>query len=304
MQKNASSTYDTVAPASAPRYDLRYWDGATWQDLANGAMTALSAANTYEATYAIPSDSAWIGRKIIAVFSTAISGTDVGNVREIEIVGSPAQVFINSITDTTVPTISASVRITNEGTAAFEYTYEYCVVTSDTNQCGGGDDVAYGSAAKLIQAGQNFDTTLTLNVTQTGNYIFKVAVWWSNQSSKASKTFTATSEPTPTPTPTPSSGGGGGGGGENITPSLSGGLMGTLADVWQKITEILARLLGVETRVTNLEARVATLERQLNQRVVTPIPRQEIPVLQRPVTKPTAPKVEAPAKPFFKIRLK
>jgi len=298
MQKNASSTYDTIVPDSAPRYDLRFWDGAAWQSLASGVMTALSAANTYEATYAIPNDSAWIGRKIVVAFSTAISGTDVGNVREIEIVGSPAQVFINSITDTTVPTISASTRITNEGTAAFEYTYEYCVVTSDTNQCGGGDDVAYGSAAKLIQAGANFDTTLTLNVTQTGNYIFKVAVWWSNQSSKSSKTFTATSESTPTPTP--SGGGGGGGGGGIVTPTPQPTEQNTFATVWPKIAEILSRISGLENRTNNLEARVASLERQLSQRAAAPAPRKEIVV---PKPKPSAPKVEAPAKPFFKIRL-
>jgi len=225
-----SGTFTATAADNAPTYELRYWDGATWQSLASGSMTALGATGTYEITYAIPNDSAWIGRKVAVSFSAVMSGTRINNAREIEIVGSPAQVVINSVTDTTVPTISASVRITNEGMAAFEYTYEYCVVTSDTNQCGGGDDVAYGSAAKLIQAGANFDTTLTLNITSAGNYIFKTAVWWSNQSSKASKTFTATSEPTPTPTPAPSGGGGGGGGGY-VAPAPSGGLMGTLADV-------------------------------------------------------------------------
>ena len=293
-----SGSFTATAADSAPTYELRYWDGATWQSLASGSMTALNATGTYEITYAIPSDSAWIGRKVAVSFSAVMSGTRINETREIEIVGSPAQVVINSITDTTIPTISASVRITNEGTAAFEYTYEYCVVTADTNQCGGGDDVAYGSAAKLIQAGANFDTTLTLNVTQTGNYIFKVAVWWSNQSSKSSKTFTATSESVATPTPTPSGGGGGGGG--TVTPTPQPAEQNTFAAVWQKITEIFARLLGIENRVGSLEARVATLERQLSQRAPVPVPRREISV---PTAPRQVPKVETPAKPFFKIRL-
>ena len=299
MQKSGG-VLTTVAASSTPTSDIRYWDGATWQVLATSTMSALSAANTHESTYAIPSDSSWIGRKIVVTFSTDIAGTDITSSREIEIVGSPAQVVVNSITDTTIPTISASVRITNEGTAAFEYTYEWCVVTVDTNQCGGGDDVAYGSAAKFIQAGVNFDTTLTLNVTGTGNYIFKVAVWWSNQSSKASKTFTATVESTPTPTPTPTPSGGGGGA---ITPTPQPTEQNTFAAVWQKIVEILSRILGIENRVNNLESRVATIEQQLRARPAPapqPTPHREIYV---PRPKPSAPKVEAPPKERFRIRL-
>ncbi len=299
QQRNSSTgNFDAVAAGSAPTYTLRYWDGdlSQWIAITSGTMTALSPTGTYEATYIIPSTSAWAGRKVSFSASAVIGGTRINDAREIEIVSSPAQVVINSITDAAIPTISASVRITNEGTAAFEYTYEYCMVTSDANQCGGGDDVAYGSAAKLIQAGANFDTTLTLNVTQTGNYIFKVAVWWSNQSSKSSKTFTATAESVSTP----ASSGGGGGGGGTVTPTPQPAEQNTFVVVWQKITEIFARLLGIENRVSGLEARVASLERQLGQRAAAPTPRREISV---PTAPRQAPKVEAPTKPFFKIRL-
>ena len=103
---------------------------------------ALSAASVYETTYAIPSDSAWIGRKVAVSYTTKISGVDVSDSREVEIVGSPAQVFINSITDNVLPAVSANIKITNEGTAQFEYAYEYCLVRSNENQCGGGGDLA------------------------------------------------------------------------------------------------------------------------------------------------------------------
>lgn len=307
QQRNSSTgAFDAAAADSTPTYTLRYWDGdlSQWIAITSGTMTALSPTGTYETTYLIPSTSAWAGRKVSFSTSAVISGTRINDAREIEIVSSPAQVVINSITDATVPTISASTRITNEGTAAFEYTYEYCVVASDANQCGGGDDVAYGSAAKLIQAGANFDTTLTLNVTQTGNYIFKVAVWWSNQSSKSSKTFTATSEPAA------ASASSSGGGGSVVQPTPAPADTSGLAAVWQKITEIYARLLGIENRVGDLEARVASLERQLSQRVAASTGRQEIRVPKPPIphisdmsNTLTMPKIKTPAKPFFKIRL-
>ena len=299
LQRNTSGTFVATAADSVPTYDIRYWDGATWQSLVAASSTiALSATGTYEDSYAIPNDSSWIGRKISISFSAVMNGTRINETREIEIVGSPAQVVINSVTDTMIPTVSASVRITNEGTAAFEYTYEWCVVSVDTNQCGGGDDVAYGSAAKLIQAGANFDTTLTLNVTNTGNYIFKVAVWWSNQSSKASRTFTATSDSGSGSSSGSSSGGGGGGSTPTPQPIEQ---QNTFAAVWQKIAEILSRILGIENRVNTLEVRVASLERQLGQRTAAPASRQEIYVPQS--TRPSAPKVEAPPKERFRIRL-
>jgi hypothetical protein len=124
--------------------------------------------------------------------------------------GAPAQVLIQSFSDLTVSTIATAVRITNEGSAAYEYQYTWCVTDSEANECGGGDDVFSSSAAKLIQAGENFDTTLNSTVSTAGNYWFHIDVQFGSDSSQASQTFTATTE---TSTPPPSSGGGGGGGG-------------------------------------------------------------------------------------------
>ncbi len=271
-ERQEDGTFDSLVPDSAPTYQLRYWDGSAWQNLASGSMSALAETATYEITYAIPSDSSWIGRKIAVSFSAVVSGTQINEAREIEIVGSPARIIINSMSDTTIPTISASVRITNEGTAAFEYTYEWCIVTSVSNECGGGDDVTYASAAKFIQAGTNFDTTLTLTLTQTGSYYFKAAVWWSNQSSKASQMFTATEAGAAAEEEEPAATTGGGGLGAPVptaTPVATApppppviDIAARFSEVWQKIGEILLRLLGLEERVARLEIRVTALEEE------------------------------------------
>jgi hypothetical protein len=124
--------------------------------------------------------------------------------------GSPAQVLVSGFTDLTIPSITASVRITNEGVAAYEYQYTWCITTSDSNLCGGGDDVMSGTAAKLIQSGENWDTALSGDVNTVGTYWFHVAVQFGSDTSYASQSFTATAQ---------SSGGGGGGGGGGSSSS-------------------------------------------------------------------------------------
>lgn len=127
---------------------------------------------------------------------------------------APPQVIILNMEDVVIPEISANVRITNEGFASFEYQYEWCVVTSFSNDCGGGDDVYYASAAKLIDPGEDFDTTLTATVPVEGNYYFKVAVYYGvGEKSRASRSFTAEAESS-------GGGGGGGGGGEDPPPPV------------------------------------------------------------------------------------
>ncbi len=108
--------------------------------------------------------------------------------------GSPAQVYINSIVDNTVPTISANVTITNEGVSDYEYQYEWCVVLEQENDCGGDDDVYYASAAKLIKSGDSFNPVLDANVPDTGKYWFKLIVYFGTEASGASRTFNAVDE--------------------------------------------------------------------------------------------------------------
>ena len=132
-----------------------------------------------------------------------LSGNDYWNVNT-----APTQVIILGMNKVVIPDIEASVRITNEGSVPYEYQYEWCVVSSIGNVCGGGDDVFYSSAAKLINPGEDFDTNLGATVNSVGDYYFKVVVHYGGDKSGASRYFTATS----------SSGGGGGGGGGASSP--------------------------------------------------------------------------------------
>jgi sporulation protein YlmC with PRC-barrel domain len=128
-----------------------------------------------------------------------------------ELESSPAEVKINSMTDTTIPTITADVKITSEGSGAQEYQYEYCVVAEDSNSCGGGDDLDYASGAKLIQPSESWNTQLSLDeVNQTGKLWFKLLVYYGTEVSGASQSFTASEDSGDTGTGGGSPGGGGG----------------------------------------------------------------------------------------------
>lgn len=132
--------------------------------------------------------------------------------------GAVAQVKINSITDNTVPSITANVVISNESAIDYEYTYEWCVVSNGDNECGGGDDVFDASATKWINAGEDWNTNLNAAIPNAGSYWFKLIVYWDSESSGSYITFTTEEEEAP-PTPPPSGGGGGGGGAVYIPPA-------------------------------------------------------------------------------------
>lgn len=175
-------------------------------------MTNLSTG-VYEFVYTVASGAAngtW--ETLVSVDLGGSANVKLNDYWEVE--GSPAQVVINSISDTTVPSISANTTISNEGSVGYEYQYEYCVVSTENNQCGGGDDTAYATAAKYLNAGQDWTTDLGLTVSNTGNYWFKVVVYWGTETSGASRTFTATEAPAPTPAL-------GGGGGITVGVSLN-----------------------------------------------------------------------------------
>ena len=118
--------------------------------------------------------------------------------------------------------ITQNITITNEGLSGNEYQYEWCVVSDINNPCGGGDDTFHAVAAKFINAGEDFNTTLTASVATAGNYFFKVIVYFGTDSSGASRSFIAT---------TASGGGGGGGGGGTVdTPPVNTGTCTKRAD--------------------------------------------------------------------------
>ena len=158
----------------------------------SGSMTLLSTG-VYEHTYVVPSDAtSGLWESIVSVDLGGATALTLNDYWEVE--GSPAQVIINSISDTTVPSISANVTISNEGNSGYEYQYEWCVVTSQDNQCGGGDDIDYASAAKFLAAGEDYTANLSATVPNTGNYWFKVVVYYGTEASGASRVFTATEE--------------------------------------------------------------------------------------------------------------
>jgi hypothetical protein len=175
----------------------------------NVAMTRI-ATGTYSYAYATPSNApagTWE-----SVFSANVeTGKTLPGNDYWTVVTTPAQVIINSVSDTTTPQVAANITITNEGLSGNEYQYEWCVVSSADNTCGGGDDVFHAVAAKYINPGEDFNTTLTADVASAGAYYFKVIVYFGTDSSGASRSFTAT---------TISGGGGGGGGGGGTTTTV------------------------------------------------------------------------------------
>lgn len=279
----------------------------------NIAATRISAG-IYEYTYTVPGTAAqgnWETQASVQVESGKIIQTS----GYWQVAGSPAQVKINSITQTTVPNISANVIFTNEGIAGYEYQYEWCVVSSETNPCGGGDDIFYSSAAKYINAGQNFITDLNANVPSAGNYWFKVVVYYGTQKSGASQIFTAVSSGN---NGGGNNGGGGGGGGNagsgNILPILppiassseknypESGEPGIFNALWSAINGILARLTGIEAKNSTLTASISGLETKitdLNNRVVALLKPAPARIIQRPpivVVRPIAPVPTAKAR--------
>ena len=132
-----------------------------------------------------------------------------------------AQVIINSITDNTVSSIVANATITNESTLDYEYLYEWCVVSSEDNECGGGDDIFASSASKFILAGEDFNTNLNAVVPDIGDYWFKLIVYWDSQESGSYITFTAEQDGDGGDDGDDGGGGGGGGGGGPLPPLIT-----------------------------------------------------------------------------------
>ncbi|MFA6417090.1 MAG: fibronectin type III domain-containing protein, partial [Patescibacteria group bacterium] len=181
--------------------EYKLTSGGVWSVFNDGigttpatTVTSLSNDNSYDFRVSAKNI---VGR---GTASTEVSGTP----------GSPAQVLIQSFSDLTLPSIATAIRITNDSSTAYEYQYNWCVTNSDTNLCGGGDDIFSSTAAILINPHANFDTTLNSIVSAAGNYWFHLNVQFGSDSSRAMQSFTVVSETVVTP---PSGGGGGGGGG-------------------------------------------------------------------------------------------
>ncbi|MBP6926273.1 MAG: hypothetical protein KBB70_01070, partial [Candidatus Pacebacteria bacterium] len=273
--------------------EITIYDATRIEVQASTPMTRLSAG-VYEYTSTVdPDGTAGLWESLVSV--------DVGGTGNIirndywQVTGAPAQVLITAMSDTTVPTVAANVTITNEGNSAYEYQYEWCVVATQDNQCGGVDDTYYGSAAKLIASGQDFNTTLSATVPTIGSYYFKVVVYYGAEASGASRSFTATTQ---TEDPVDSSGGSGAGAGSanlvfsgdtyteivkvrNQLELNSQKLIKTLqilGEVSPVVHELLRvdnqntdNLLKLQNKLADVRAVVATTRRVVQQQSVEPV---------------------------------
>ena len=148
------------------------------------------------------------------IVSVVINGETIKKYDYWNLSSSPADVKIIDVTDKIIPAITASVRIDNKGTVESDFYYVYCIVNSESNLCGGNDDVDSASGTVFINAGSFVNLSLTLDdVPTAGTYWFKVRARALAETNWAAATqqFTAESGATPTPPPPPSGGGGGGG---------------------------------------------------------------------------------------------
>ena len=177
-------------PFATPTVSI--WNSSSTQ-LVNNAQMGKISTGIYSYSYEIATSSA---TSTFGVWETEASvEVESGKTIKVndywEVEGSPAQVIINAITDTSIPSITADVTISNEGNAGYEYKYEWCVVDTEWNACGGGDDIFYSSASKFIEAYTDWNTNLNATVPNPGFYWFKVVVYWGTEQSGASQTFTA-----------------------------------------------------------------------------------------------------------------
>jgi hypothetical protein len=155
--------------------------------IVNGANMTKISTGIYEYVYGL-SDSASSGIWE-AVVTTAVGLSQNQQLNDyFNVSGSPAQVLINSVSGS-IPDISADVKITNEGAGDYEYHYEWCVVSNQSEKCGLASNVYYATASKLIQMGQDFITDLSATVSSPGTYWFKLVVYYGTQSSGASRQF-------------------------------------------------------------------------------------------------------------------
>jgi len=177
---------------------------------------------TYSYSYSIGASS--IGGVWETVVSTIINGETILSTDYWNLSSSPADVQIIEMTDTTIPFITANVRIDNMGTVGSDFYYVYCIVDSAENLCGGGNDIDSASDTSYINAGSFINLFLTLdNVPSPGTYWFKIRARALAETLWAASTeqFIADSG-----TVTPPPGGGGGGGGGSVPPPSGGACTG------------------------------------------------------------------------------
>ncbi len=187
--------------------------GGVWSVFADGSNTNTTAIIT-----GLSNGSSYDFR-VLAVNSV---GQSIPSSVVSAIPGEPAQVIINNFSSLVLPNIGTNVRITNEGSADYEYQYTWCITDSATNLCGDADDIFSSTAAKLINHGENWDTTLNSPLLIPGNYYFHIIVFYGSESSNANQSFTALATYPDAPT-SPTAVGGNASAIVSFTPSVFNG---------------------------------------------------------------------------------
>lgn len=227
--------HQPMAPSSTP--SILIYDSTRVLAQATTTMTLLSTG-VYEYTYSVAEDATAGVWESVVLVDFAGTNSYLNDYWEVE--SSPAQVLISGMADSSVPSIAADVTIANEGSTGYEYSYEYCVVEEESNQCGGDDDTAYASAAKYLDSGEEWDTELSLAVDEIGDYYFKVVVYYGTEKSGASRFFTAVVEEVEEDEEDGGGITGGGGGSPEQAATLEWGP--TLEVVYSEITDLKKRL--------------------------------------------------------------
>jgi len=94
-----------------------------------------------------------------------------------ELESTYADVSPPTITDNTIPTISATSYISNNGTAGSDFEIVYCIVETPENTCGGTDDISIATKTEYFLSKELKLVSLTgLNVSNVGSYYFRVQV--------------------------------------------------------------------------------------------------------------------------------
>jgi hypothetical protein len=134
-----------------------------------------------------------------------------------------ADVSNPTITDNTIPSITAQVYISNNGTASDDFEIAYCIVTTPENVCGGTDDVDTNAISQYFEPGEvrlvTFSGLKGLEVSTAGNYYFRVQVRpiSATETAWGLSSFTAISAEVPPVVPPA---GPSGGGGAPVTPRV------------------------------------------------------------------------------------
>jgi len=165
--------YESVATDAAELPVITITDAAGSEKLAADTVMIRDSAGVYHYNYTVPADG--VGGVWETQISTEVEASKIISTNDYwRLSSSPADVRILSVTDRSVPSITASVELMNQGSSGSDFYYVYCIVDSEENLCGGDDDTDYKSMTEYITAGQTLSRSLSLDVPAAGTYWFKL----------------------------------------------------------------------------------------------------------------------------------